>query len=127
MGALRERMEREMVLRRMALRTRRSYADAVAALARYYRRSPDQLTQEEIQSYLLYLIEERKLARSSCLVALHGLRFFFHETLRRADLNFGVPRTRAAQKLPEILSREEIERLFAALPEVSDPSQRAVA
>jgi integrase/recombinase XerD len=62
MGALRERMEREMGLRRMAFRTRRSYADAVAALARHYRRSPDRLTQEEIQSYLLYLIEERKLA-----------------------------------------------------------------
>jgi integrase/recombinase XerD len=114
MGVLRERMEREMVLRRMAVRTRRSYAEAVAALAKHYRRSPDQLTEQEIQGYLLYLIEERKLARSSCLVALHGLRFFYHETLKREDLNFGVPRTRAAQKLPEILSREEIERLFAA-------------
>jgi integrase/recombinase XerD len=114
MGVLRERMEREMVLRRMAFRTRRSYAEAVAALARHYRRSPDQLTEQEIQGYLLYLIEQRKLARSSCLVALHGLRFFYHETLKREDLNFGVPRTRAPQKLPEILSREEIERLFAA-------------
>jgi integrase/recombinase XerD len=114
MGVLRERMEREMVLRRMAVRTRRSYAEAVAALAKHYRRGPDQLTEQEIQGYLLYLIEERKLARSSCLVALHGLRFFYHETLKREDLNFGVPRTRAAQKLPEILSREEIERLFAA-------------
>jgi integrase/recombinase XerD len=114
MGVLRERMEREMVLRRMAVRTRRSYAEAVAALAKHYRRSPDQLTEQEIQGYLLYLIEERKLARSSCLVALHGLRFFYHETLKREDLNFRVARTRAAQKLPEILSREEIERLFAA-------------
>jgi site-specific recombinase XerD len=111
---LRERMEREMVLRRMALRTRRSYAEAVAALAKHYRRSPDRLTQAEIQSYLLHLIEERKLARSSCLVALHGLRFFYRETLKREDLQFGVPRSRAPQRLPQILSREEIERLIAA-------------
>jgi integrase/recombinase XerD len=69
MGVLRERMEREMVLRRMAFRTRRSYAEAVAALAKHYRRSPDRLTQAEIQSYLLYLIEERKLARSSSSAA----------------------------------------------------------
>jgi len=114
MGALRERMEREMVLRRLALRTRRSYAEAVAALARHYRRSPERLTAEEIQSYLLYLIEERKLARSSCLLALHGLRFFYHETLKREDLDFNVPRSRAPQRLPEILSRAEIEQLFAA-------------
>jgi site-specific recombinase XerD len=114
MGALRERMEREMVLRRMALRTRHSYAEAVAALAKHYRRSPERLTQEEIQSYLLYLIEERKLARSSCLVALHALRFFYHDTLKRKELQFGVPRTRVPQKLPQVLSREEIERLIAA-------------
>lgn len=114
MGALRDRMEREMVLRRMALRTRQAYSAQVASLAKHYRRSPDRLSQEEIQSYLLYLIEERKLSRSSCLQALHALRFFYGETLQRADLTFALPRSRLEQKLPEILSREEIERLFAA-------------
>ena len=88
MGVLRERMEREMVLRRMAFRTRRSYTEAVAALAKHYRRSPELLTEAEIQSYLLYLIEERKLARSSCMVALHGLRFFYHETLEARRSGF---------------------------------------
>lgn len=114
MGALRDRMEREMVLRRMALRTRQSYAAQVAALAKHYRRSPDRLSQEEVQNYLLYLVEERKLARSSCLQALHALRFFYGETLRQTELTFGLPHSRLEQKLPEILSREEIERLFAA-------------
>lgn len=113
MGALREQMERQMVLRRLALRTRQSYADAVASLAKHYRCSPDRLTEQQIQSYLLYLIEGRKLAHSSCKVALHGLRFFYHETLGREEFNFDVPRARAPQKLPQILSREEIERLFA--------------
>jgi len=114
MGVLRDEMERQMVLRRMSVRTRRSYTQAVAALAKHYRRRPDQLTQQEVQSYLLYLIEERKLAASSCKVALHGLRVFYHETLQRADMKFSLPRARTPQRLPEILSREEIERLFAA-------------
>lgn len=114
MGALRDQMEREMVLRRMSIRTRQSYSQAVAALARHYRRRPDQLTQQEVQAYLLYLIEERKLAYSSCNVALHGLRLFYHETLKREQMQFELPRARAPQKLPQILSREEIERLFAA-------------
>lgn len=113
MGALRERMEREMVLRRLSLRTRQSYSEAVAALAKHYHRSPDRLTARQIQDYLLYLIEERELAHSSCKVALHGLRFFYHETLKRAELEFGIPPARMPQKLPQILSREEIERLFA--------------
>jgi integrase/recombinase XerD len=114
MGALRERMDREMLLRRMSLRTRQSYIQAVTALAKHYRRRPDQLTEQEVQAYLLYLIEERKLAYSSCKVALHGLRVFYHETLRREDMNFDLPRARTPQTLPQILSREEIERLFAA-------------
>lgn len=114
MGALREQMERQMVLRRMSVRTRQSYSAAVAQLAKHYRRQPDRLTAAEIQSYLLYLIEERKLASSSCNVALHGLRFFYHETLKRPDMQFAIPRARAPQRLPDILSREEIERLFSA-------------
>jgi site-specific recombinase XerD len=114
MGALREQMERQMVLRRMSVRTRQSYSAAVAQLAKHYRRGPDRLTAAQIQSYLLYLIEDRKLASSSCNVALHGLRFFYHETLKRPDLQFAIPRARTPQKLPEILSREELERLFAA-------------
>jgi integrase/recombinase XerD len=114
MGALREQMERQMVLRRMSVRTRQSYSAAVAQLAKHCRRQPDRLTAAEIQSYLLYLIEERKLASSSCNVALHGLRFFYHETLKRPDMQFAIPRARAPQRLPDILSREEIERLFTA-------------
>ena len=113
MGTLRDRMEREMVLRRMALRTRQAYTAQVAALAKYFRRSPDQLTEQEIQQYLVYLIEERRLSSSSCLQALHGLRFFYHETLKRAQMDICMPRLRREWKLPEILSREEIERLFA--------------
>ena len=114
MGTLRDQMERAMGLHRLSLRTQRSYSETIAALAKHYRRRPDLLTEGEIQSYLLYLIEERKLAHSSCKVALHGLRFFYCETLKRNDLKFDIPRARTPQKLPQILSREEIERLFAA-------------
>jgi site-specific recombinase XerD len=114
MGVLREQMERQMVLRRMSVRTRQSYCQAVVGLAKHYRRRPDQLTQQEVQAYLLYLIEQRKLAYSSCRVALHALRLFYHETLKREEMEFDLPKARAPQRLPEILSREEIERLFAA-------------
>ena len=66
MGTLRTRMDQDMVLRGMSARTRESYLSAVAAMAKFYRRSPDQIEEEEVQRYLLHLIEERKLAWSSC-------------------------------------------------------------
>ena len=108
MGALREQMEREMVLRRMSVTHAAAYSQAVAALARHYRRRPDQLTEREIQAYLLYLIEERKLAYSSCNVALHGLRLFYHETLKREQMQFRLaPGTRAAEVAADPESRRD--------------------
>lgn len=114
MGALRERMEREMELRRMAVRTRQAYTQQVAALAKHYRRSPDRIAESEVQQYLVHLIEVRKLSRSSCLQALHALRFFYHETLKQVQMDISMPRLRREWKLPEVLSREEIGQLFSS-------------
>jgi integrase/recombinase XerD len=114
MGVLRQRMEQDLVVRGRAERTREAYLHAVAELARYYRRPPDQLTDREVQQYLLYLIQERKLAWSSCRQAVCALRFFYEVTLGRPRATFRVPLPKGAQKLPEILSREEVARLLAA-------------
>ena len=53
MTPLRQRMLDALVLRGMATRTQEAYIDAVARLARHYRRSPDALTADEVQKYLL--------------------------------------------------------------------------
>lgn len=55
MGALREKMIEEMKLRSFAPRTQKSYVAAMVGLARHYRQFPDQLTQEQIRTYLLHL------------------------------------------------------------------------
>lgn len=112
MGALRERMDKDMVLRGMSERTRESYLYAVKALAKHYWRSPDQLSEQEVQDYLLHMIQERKLAWSTCNIAANGLRFFYHVTLKRAEAAFSIPRRRQPQRLPQILSREEVQRLI---------------
>lgn len=116
MGALREQMDKDMVLRGMSPRTRESYLYAVKGLAKHYHQSPDTLNEQDIQNYLLYLIEERKLAWSSCNIVAQGLKFFYHTTLRRDRMTFIIPRRRAPTRLPEMLSREEIIALFDAAP-----------
>jgi len=110
---LRIRMIDDMTLRGMAAKTRDSYVRGVAGLAAYYHRSPDRITDREVQAYLLYLMRERKLSWSSCNIAVHGLRFFYHQTLGREKTTFHIPGPRKPSKLPEILSREEVARLFA--------------
>jgi site-specific recombinase XerD len=109
-------MDQGMVLRGMSVRTRQSYLAAVAAMAKYYRRSPDQIGEEEVQRYLLYLIEERKLAWSSCNIAVNALKFCYHVTLKHPQAQFEIPRARQPQKLPQILAREEVARLIELTP-----------
>ncbi|HEX7785061.1 MAG TPA: site-specific integrase, partial [Methylomirabilota bacterium] len=108
MGELRSRMIRDMTVRGFAARTHKSYLAAVVRLAKHYRRSPDQITDDEIQTYLAYLIQERKLSWSTCSQAANAFRFLYHVTLGRPRTAFVVPLPKQPQKLPEILSREEV-------------------
>jgi integrase/recombinase XerD len=113
MGALRKQMDGDLVVRGMSVRTREAYLGAVAGLAKHYGRRPDDITQEEVQNYLLYLIEQRNLAWSSCNIVFQGLKFFYRVTLKRSATQFDIPRARQPQKLPQILSREEVGALIA--------------
>ena len=115
MTPLRKKMIDDMVLRGLSEQTQQRYVDAVAGLAKHYKRSPDTLNDEAVQRYLLHLRQERGLSASSTNVTLHALRFFFHKTLRQEPARFQLPSAREPSKLPEILSRSEITRMFAAV------------
>jgi site-specific recombinase XerD len=112
MGELRDRMHHDRVVRGLSERTRKSYTAAVFGLAKFYRRSPDRLTQREVEAYLVHLTEERKLAWNTRSLVTNGLRFFYHTTLGRKQMDFSIPRPKAPAKLPEILSREEVARIL---------------
>lgn len=114
MKALRQRMIDDMAVRRMSERTLEAYLAAVTALARYSRRSPDAITNEDVQAYLLYLIRDRKRAWSTCNIAVSAFRFLYHVTLKRDRTAFSIPAGRQPSTLPEILSREEVQRIIAA-------------
>lgn len=112
MGALRKQMDGDLVVRGMSVRTREAYLGAVARLAKHYGRRPDLVSEAEVQQYLLHLIEQRKLAWSSCNIVAQGLKFFYRVTLKRAEAQFAIPCARQPQKLPQILSREEVVSLI---------------
>ena len=114
MTELRQRMLEAMVLRGFAKRTRESYVEAVAALARHHWRSPDQLSDEQVQAYLLHLLQERQLARSSVNVAACAARFLYCEVLGQSERRPQIPLGRREQRLPELLTRAEVAALLDA-------------
>jgi len=113
MTALRKRMDEDVQVRGMAARTREAYLWAVTGLATFYHRSPDQISDDEVQAYLLHLIRDRQRSWSTCHIVVHGLRLFFHRTLKRDRTTFSIPSMRQPGKLPALLSREEVQRLLA--------------
>lgn len=116
MTPLRQHMVDAMQVRGLASRTQKSYLAAVAALARHHGCSPELLDEAQVRNYLLHLTRERHLARSSVNQAGCAFRFLYHTVLQRPQ-EFQVPLAKSQQKLPEILSREELARLFVCASE----------
>jgi len=110
---LRRRMDDDMLVRGFADRTRESYLWAVTGLARFYHRSPDQISDAEIQAYLVHLLRDRHRSWSTCNIVVNGLRFFCHTTLKRDRTTFTIPSPRQSGKLPVVLSCEEVQRLIS--------------
>ena len=110
---LRERMIQDMQLRQFSSRTQDSYIRSVEGLTRYYMRSPDQLSEEQIRKYFVHLTCERKLARPTVTIALCGIKFFYEKTLKRDWSLTGVPTPKREKKVPVVLTREQVKAILA--------------
>lgn len=113
MTPLRQRMIEDMQLRGLSPHTQKAYVHAVCALAEYYNKSPDKISEEELRGYFLYLKNERRLSRSSCTVALCGIKLFYEFTLKRQWPVFEMIRPKKEKKVPVILSREEVRQILS--------------
>ena len=114
MTKLRKAMMEAMLLRGFSERTKESYIQGVRGIAAYYHLSPDGLSDEQVRHYLVYLLDERNLTYSSANLALNAIRFLFREVLHRPRNEIHLPGPRQPQRLPEILSREEVGRILEA-------------
>jgi len=85
----------------------------MVGLAKYYRQSPDQLSQQQIRAYLLHL-KERGLSPSSRNVAISGMKFFYHQCLGWNEKQLFIPPRKRSWQLPDVLSHKEVERLLLA-------------
>jgi site-specific recombinase XerD len=114
MSKLRQQLIQELVLRGCSPRTQEAYVSGVYQLAKYYRRSPDQISDQEVRAYLLYLAQTKKLAASSRNQATSALRFFYATVLGRPidQVVRVLPRVRQVVKRPRVFAITELERLF---------------
>jgi integrase/recombinase XerD len=107
MTPLRKKMIRAMELRGFSHNTQRGYLAAVSGLAGHYHKSPDKLTKEMIEDYLLYLRKEKGSAPNSCCAVLSGIKFFYNNVAPE-QIHIEYSGGKKARKLPEVLTQEEI-------------------
>ena len=112
---LRQRMIEDMSIRQFGEKTRRDYLRQVREFAAFLGRSPDRAEPEDLRRYQLHLAS---LGASYARMNLAGtaLRFFFHVTLGRPGFSDRMARIAAPERLPVVLSPEEVARLLAHAP-----------
>ena len=109
----RQRTINDMTVRGLAENTRKSYLNSVCGLALHYRRSPERISAQEVQDYLIFLHQQRGLSWKSCNCARHGIRFLYRITLGVPEPHFYPPGAKTPSTLPELLNHDELVRLFS--------------
>jgi len=116
MTPLRQRMLDAMTLRGFAQRTVQAYIHALVGLSRYYRCSPDLLSEPQVHEYMVHLHRERRLSYSSVNQAACAFKFFYGKVLGWPSHQLDVPFARLPQQVPELLSRGEVAALLVHAP-----------
>ncbi len=112
---LRRRMTEDMTVRNLSPATQRSYIAAVSKFSRFFGRSPDQLTLEDVRTFQVHLVA-KGISWPGLNQIVCALRFFYGVTLRRNEIPERITYARQPRRLPEVLSAEEVVRFLEAVP-----------
>jgi integrase/recombinase XerD len=113
--ALRQRMLQDLQLAGLSPRTQEAYLRAVRQLADHFHTPPDRLSEPQVREYFLHLKNDRKFASASLVIAYSGIKFFYSHTAPRDWPTLQRLRVRKEQRLPDVLSVDEVRRLIAAV------------
>lgn len=115
MGKLRDAMVSDLSLRNYRPDTIRSYINCVSQFAKYFMRSPDEMGEREIRTFLLYLAQVRKLSPAHRKLFTAAIKFFYRVTLNRPDVVEAIPYPKIPKSLPDILTKSEVLAIIEAV------------
>ena len=105
--AYQQSFKNHLYLQRVSPKTMEAYLREVADLTAFHQQqSPETLSNDQIQDFLLYCICDRQLSWSSCNVLFCGLKKYYQEYLGRSESEFSIPSRPRTRKLPMLLSRK---------------------
>jgi integrase/recombinase XerD len=115
MGTIREKMTADLELRGRTEHTKRAYLRCAYHFVAHYKRPPAEMGAQEIRAFILHLLKEKKAKPATHHMYVAALKFLYEVTLERPEEVAELPWPKRPQKLPDILTGEEVERLFAEI------------
>jgi integrase/recombinase XerD len=123
---LRRRMLEDMTVRNLSPATQRSYVHAVSKFSRFFGRSPDRLTPEDVRTFQVHLAS-KGVAWGSLNQTVAALRFFYGVTLGMAEVPERIAYAREPRRLPVVLGADEVVRFLEAVPSLKARSALTTA
>jgi len=116
MSHLIKRFTEDLQLAGYAQRSTQSYVSSVLRLQRFYNKPLEDITEEELRQYWLCCKSEFGWSAASLRISYSGIQHFFTRTLVRSWNIFSEIKWKREQKLPTILSLQEVRTIIYALP-----------
>ncbi len=117
---LRQRMLQALSIRNLSDRTTRTYISLISRFALFFHRSPDRLGLPEIEQYLFFLRDEKKVSYCLFNQTVCALRFFYLHVMERPDLVMRIPYGRREKHFPIVLSAGEMLAVLAEIRSLRD-------
>ena len=108
-----DRMIKALQLNGKGERTQEAYARALRMLVEFYSKSPDLITEEELQDYFLHRKNIDHWSPNTMRICYCGIRFFYEHVLQRNWHILGILRAQTERRLPAVLSVEEVRTILA--------------
>lgn len=107
-------LRKELVARGYSPKTIKAYINNNEQFIEYIHKSVENISNQDIRNYIVYMAEERQLSKSSLNIVINALKFFYGEVLKY-NFIYDIKRPRRDKKLPVVLSRDEVIRILSSI------------
>ena len=96
-------------------RTQEAYARHVRKLIEFHHKDPDRITEEELRKYFIHRQDVNKWQPNTMRICYSAIKLFYLHVVERDWHIFKVLKAPSERRLPAVLTREEIDRIFAKI------------
>ncbi|WML34333.1 site-specific tyrosine recombinase/integron integrase [Clostridium sp. OS1-26] len=108
-------MDEQLKLKGYSFKTRTTYIKHIKRFSSFIDKDLDSITEQDIRRYILFLLDEQNSSHSYANQAISSIKFLCNDTLKQGKIIESIPRPKKENKLPKVLSFEEVKKILGAL------------